>query len=316
MPELTAVPAIGVGLVRPETTDIPSTLSSYCHGAYDPTTWLRGSGTRSTSTGEFVRASITPDGPGTVEFTWGATNLVRHFGPGGQWLANRLPAMLGVDDTNEHGLEHAPDSVVANAARDHKTLRIGASGGLYHELLPTIIEQRITAGEAHQQWTALCHSLGEKAPGPFSALYLPPSPQVLSQTPSWKLHPLGIERKRAEPLIAIAKHPKKMWDWTNESANHVRTKLELLPGIGQWTIGKVLGPVCGDPDAVPFGDFHFKNMVSWALAGEARGTDDRMRELLEPYRGQRGRVVRIIGLAGLGAPKYGPKQRILPMSKW
>jgi len=310
------MPAMAAELVRPQTTDIPTTLSWYCHGSSDPTTWLRVSGTGTASSGEFVRATITPDGPGTVEFAWGAKNLVRHFGPGGEWLVNRLPAMLGVNDTKEHGLEAAPDEVVAKAARDNKTLRIGASGGLYHELLPTIIEQRITAVEAYQQWAALCRLLGEKAPGPFSGLYLPPSPQVLSETPSWKLHPLGIERKRAEPLINVAKHPKKMWDWTMDSADDIRTKLDLLPGIGQWTIGKVLGPVCGDPDAVPFGDFHFKNMVSWALAGEARGTDERMTELLEPYRGQRGQVVRLVGLAGYGAPKFGPKQRILPMSRW
>ena len=44
----------------------------------------------------------------------------------------------------------------------------------------------------------------------------------------------------------------------------------------------------GDPDAVAVGDFHLKNLVSTALAGEPRGTDQRMLELLAPYAGQRG----------------------------
>ncbi len=48
-------------------------------------------------------------------------------------------------------------------------------------------------------------------------------------------------------------------------------------------------------------------MVAWALAGEARGTDERMLELLEPYRGQRGRVLRLLELAGVRAPRYGPR---------
>ena len=48
-------------------------------------------------------------------------------------------------------------------------------------------------------------------------------------------------------------------------------------------------------------------MVAWALAGEPRGTDERMLELLEPYRGQRGRVVRLLELAGIAAPRYGPR---------
>jgi hypothetical protein len=48
-------------------------------------------------------------------------------------------------------------------------------------------------------------------------------------------------------------------------------------------------------------------MVAWALAREPRGTDERMLELLEPYRGQRGRVVRLLELAGMKAPRFGPR---------
>jgi hypothetical protein len=47
--------------------------------------------------------------------------------------------------------------------------------------------------------------------------------------------------------------------------------------------------------------------VAWALAGEPRGTDERMLELLEPYRGQRGRVVRLLEASGIRAPAYGPR---------
>jgi hypothetical protein len=64
------------------------------------------------------------------------------------------------------------------------------------------------------------------------------------------------------------------------------------------------------------GDYHLKNTVAHALAGEARATDERMLELLAPYRGQRGRVVRLLQLDGHGAPKFGPRQRVLPMARW
>ena len=63
----------------------------------------------------------------------------------------------------------------------------------------------------------------------------------------------------------------------------------------------------GDADAVPVGDYHIPNTVAWALAGEPRGTDERMLELLEPYRGHRRRVITLIKSAGISAPKYGPK---------
>ena len=72
----------------------------------------------------------------------------------------------------------------------------------------------------------------------------------------------------------------------------------------------------GDPDAVAVGDFHLKNVVSFNLAGEPRGTDERMLELLAPYEGQRGRVVRLLMLDGKAPPAFGPRQRILPMARW
>jgi biopolymer transport protein ExbD len=55
---------------------------------------------------------------------------------------------------------------------------------------------------------------------------------------------------------------------------------------------------------------------SWALAGEARGDDRRMLELLAPYHGQRGRVLGAVVRSCGHAPKFGPRQRILPMAKW
>ena len=93
-------------------------------------------------------------------------------------------------------------------------------------------------------------------------------------------------------------------------------QLALVRGVGPWTVGSVLGPVCGDDDAVIVGDYHLPNMVAWNLAGEARADDARMLELLEPFRGVRGRVVRLLGLAGRRPPAFGPRRRILPMHRW
>jgi hypothetical protein len=47
--------------------------------------------------------------------------------------------------------------------------------------------------------------------------------------------------------------------------------------------------------------------MAWALAGEPRADDARMLELLEPYRGQRGRVQRLLEVSGLRAPRSGPR---------
>ena len=83
--------------------------------------------------------------------------------------------------------------------------------------------------------------------------------------------------------------------------------LQAIPGIGVWTAAEVTLRALGDPDAVSVNDFHLKNLVSFALAGEPRGTDQRMLDLLEPWRGHRARVVRLLELSGIAAPRYGPR---------
>jgi 3-methyladenine DNA glycosylase/8-oxoguanine DNA glycosylase len=212
----------------------------------------------------------------------------------------------------------AADPVVVRCLLATRAARIGASGNLYHALLPTILAQRITAGDALRQWAQLVSTLGEAAPGPpelTAGLRLPPSPERLRQQPTWWFHPLGVETKRARALIEVARHPGKLWAWAAEGPQVAAGLLSRLPGIGAWTVGSVIGPALGDPDAVPVGDFHLPNLVAWNLAGEARGDDERMIELLEPYRGQRGRVLSALASAGQPAPKFGPRQRIVPIAR-
>lgn len=91
------------------------------------------------------------------------------------------------------------------------------------------------------------------------------------------------------------------------SPTDAETRLTALPGIGVWTAAAVRQGAMGDADAVMVGDYHLKNIVAWNLAGEERGDDARMMELLEPYRGHRARVTRLLKGAGAKPPRYGPK---------
>jgi len=90
------------------------------------------------------------------------------------------------------------------------------------------------------------------------------------------------------------------------AADAVR-RLRVLPGVGAWTAAEVALVALGDPDAVSVGDYHLPNHVAWALAGEARADDARMLELLEPYRGHRGRVIRLVVAGHPGPPRFGPR---------
>jgi len=74
-----------------------------------------------------------------------------------------------------------------------------------------------------------------------------------------------------------------------------------------WTSAEVRRVALGDADAVSVGDYHLPHLVAWALAGEPRADDDRMLELLAPFRGHRARVVRLLEVSGIGAPRRGPR---------
>ena len=83
--------------------------------------------------------------------------------------------------------------------------------------------------------------------------------------------------------------------------------LARVRGIGPWTVAEVTRVAYGDPDALSVGDYHIPGLVAWALAGEPKADDARMLEMLEPYRGQRGRVQRLLEESGMYPPKRGPR---------
>jgi 3-methyladenine DNA glycosylase/8-oxoguanine DNA glycosylase len=89
-----------------------------------------------------------------------------------------------------------------------------------------------------------------------------------------------------------------------------REWLMRLPGIGPWSAAEVSAVAYGDRDVVSLGDYHLPHQVAWALAREPRGSEARMIELLEPYRGHRARVIRLLTLGGIQAPRFGPRMRL------
>jgi 3-methyladenine DNA glycosylase/8-oxoguanine DNA glycosylase len=269
--------------------DLRRTLGIHGRGTADPALRFEASGSA-------WRVSRTPDGPVTmlVELREG-TVRGRAWGPGAAFALSRLEALLGLDD--DPGALLPRHDAVAAAVRRVRGLRIGRSGAVIEALVPAILEQKVTGAEAGRTYRGLIARYGEPAPGGFG-LRLQPDPRVLAALPYHAFHPLGLERLGVVAAGPGAEGPARAAAYA---------ALRAFPGIGPWTAAEVGIRAFGDPDAVSIGDFHIPNMVAWSLAGEPRGTDERMLELLEPYRGQRGRVVRLLELAGTKAPRYGPR---------
>ena len=287
--------------------DLRLTLGIHQRGTGDP-------GLRFEVSGSTWRASRTPEGPVTllVEALAGGVRA-RAWGPGSTWALAHLGALLGVDDDPSALVpRHA---AVAAAARRTRGLRFGWTGAVLEALVPAILEQKVTGDEARRAYRGLVARYGEAAPGDFG-LRLQPTPEVLAGLPHHAFHPLGLERRRAELVRAVCRNAVRLESLGDSAAGPAAepearsaayAALRAVPGIGPWTAAEVGARAFGDPDAVSVGDFHLPNMVAWALAGEPRGTDERMLELLEPYRGQRGRVIRLLELSGAKAPRLGPR---------
>jgi 3-methyladenine DNA glycosylase/8-oxoguanine DNA glycosylase len=197
-------------------------------------------------------------------------------------------------------------AAVVDAWRRHRGVRITRSTGVIQVLVPAILEQKVTGVEARRVHRLMSRALGEPAPGSFDLL-LPPDPERVAALPYFSFHPWGVERRRAELIRAVCHRADRIEATAARSPDEVVTLLRAFRGIGPWTVAEVARVALGDADAVSVGDFHLPHLVSWALAGEPRGTDERMLELLAPYAGHRGRVQRLLEVSGLKAPAFGPK---------
>lgn len=246
-----------------------------------------------------------PSGPATLQLR--ASGAEVHgvaWGPGAEWVLDRLPQLCGADDHPERFVP--PPGIVARLHRRSLGVRLGASGRVFEALVPVILGQRVTSVEARRSYRRLVATYGTPAPGPIEALVPPPAP-VLARLSYADLHPLGVERSRALTIIEAARRADRLEEIVRMDRHEAHTRLTAVRGIGEWTAAMVMGAALGDADAVPVGDYHVPNMVAWALAGEPRGTDVRMLELLEPFAGHRRRVLVMLKSAGIHAPRYGPK---------
>jgi endonuclease III len=291
-------------LTLPFALDLRRSLRPLRLGKHDPTVHLAAT--------SMVRASRTPAGIATVRVDHqGDRLMVEAWGDGADWVLDHAAATLGLEDRRD-GFD-PPPGVVRDLHRRADGLRLPRTDLVFEALVPAILSQKVTGFEAKRAFRQLVERWGEPAPGPGD-LRVPPSPDQVAELGYYELHVVGVERKRADTLKRAGAHAGRLEAAGERGAAPLRERLAVIPGIGPWTVAEVTRLAHGDADAVSVGDFHLKNLIAFALAGEPRGTDEHMLELLEPYAGHRGRVCLLIETSGLSAPRYGPRQRIQPIA--
>ncbi|MFG2775800.1 DNA-3-methyladenine glycosylase family protein [Streptomyces sp. NPDC048350] len=281
-------------------TDLGLTLGPLRRGPGDPTF-------RTTPDGSVWRSARTPEGPGTLRVALRqGTAEAEAWGPGADWLLDRLPQLLGADDdpaafTPRHRL-------LAATHRARPGLRLTRTGLVLESLIPSILEQKVTTDEAYRAWRLLVRKYGEPAPGPEGhRLHVMPDARTWSLIPSWEWHRAGVDNKRAATILRAVKVARRMEEAAAMEPELAQQRLELIPGIGPWTSAETIQRSNGAPDAVSVGDYHLPSIVGYALAGDRTTDDAAMLELLTPYAGQRHRAARLILLSGRVPPRRAPR---------
>ena len=283
--------------------DLAGTLALLGRGPYDPTTvWdLRG----------VWRTWRTPQGAATVRIHRRSADggiAADAWGPGAEWAVAAVPGLLGRDD-DWSGLDVSGHRLLRDSRHRNPGLRLARTGRMLEALIPAIIEQRVTSLEAYRSWARLLRWYGEPAPGPApEGMRVVPTLEQWRGIPSWEWHRAGVDPRRAravQAVLAVAPSLERAVENAPDLAA-AETALRTIPGIGVWTAAETLQRSHAHPDLVSVGDYHLAHQVGEALIGE-RVDDDGMLELLEPWRGHRQRVVRLILASGFRFQRRGPR---------
>jgi 3-methyladenine DNA glycosylase/8-oxoguanine DNA glycosylase len=296
----------------PRFYDLDESLRFLPLGSHDPTC-RRGSGV-------VWKAGRTPLGPVTLELRRETAAIrARGFGPGADWAVERAAALLGLHD--HPAAFTPPPGRLGILARRGRGLHLPRSPFVFDALTGAILQQRIAWRDATRAHRRLTAALGERAPGP-PGLKLPLSARQWLALSGEDFRRAEVDGQRARALRAAARQAQGVDSAFDRSLDEARAVLSAVPGCGPWTVEMTMAFGLGDPDAVILGDLHIPRLVAWALAGEAleRGVgrrakdgsnpsdstreteadDARMLALLEPYRGHRFRLIRLLYAAGIG----------------
>jgi 3-methyladenine DNA glycosylase/8-oxoguanine DNA glycosylase len=277
-------------------------MSPHLRGNGDPTCRVTDAG--------IWRTMRTPEGPATLLLRERSSEIeATAWGTGADWAIAQVPALLGADD-DWSGLDLAAHPGLAEVRRRAPGLRLSTLALVLEALIPAIFEQKVTTLEAHIAWYRLIRRYGEPAPGPApERMMVQPAPETWRFIPSWEWHRAGVDASRSRTVVTAVTVAKALERAVGAPAEVAASRLQSLPGIGRWTAAETTQRSHGDADAVSVGDYHLAAQVGLALTGSPVD-DDGMLELLEPWRGHRQRVVRLILASGFRKPRHGPRATI------
>jgi len=155
--------------------DLALTMSPLRRGRSDPT--------QRRAEGGLWRVARTPDGVATACLSRVDGDVVcTAWGAGASWMLEQAPALVGLCDDPSGFAPIEP--LLHDLHRRNLGLRLPRTGLVLEQLVPAILEQKVTGLEAHRSWNELVRRFGEPAPGPA-----PAGMMVAPATDSWTYRP-------------------------------------------------------------------------------------------------------------------------------
>lgn len=276
-------------LAVPEPYHLRRTLVGHQMGRYDPSLRLSDRAAQG--------ALNTLEGPACFEaFRVDGYIQVRIHGPGRHWLADKAKGLFGLLD-DPYPFD-PPSPIVRRLWRRYYGMHLPRLPLVFDRLVQVVLLQLVTWKSGLRAWHRLVDSFGQGAPGP-RALKVPPPAESILEIGADELVALGILPRQARTLRGAARQASRIEAAAEVGSRELADAMEAIPGIGPWTSGYVRGSALADSDAVLLGDYNLPRSLAWLLAGEKEGDDERMLELLEPFGGNRFRVVRLAWMSGV-----------------
>jgi 3-methyladenine DNA glycosylase/8-oxoguanine DNA glycosylase len=231
------------------------------------------------------------DGAAIVLEVWGPAgtpqqDVERHLSAAAAWA--------GCDDDLTGYLDCVgAHPVTAELHRRTAPWRLSRLPRTFEALGRAVLGQLVQGAEARRSALQVAACAGTSGPG---GLWTWPTARDLGGTDAWVLRRCGVSLRGARALHAGALDDARLTacgtDWQRLDA-----RLRALPGVGAWTSGETRLAL-GDPDAVATGDYNYPAVVGTALTGQERPreewTDEEMLELLEPFAGERARIIQLV----------------------
>ncbi|MEZ5342970.1 MAG: hypothetical protein R2706_16455 [Acidimicrobiales bacterium] len=208
---------------------------------------------------EALWATRTPDGTGSLSLRRRSDTVIEAeaWGDGADWLLRQAPRLLGSEDSLD-------GFTPPRQLRDQwlrSPFRVARTDRLLGCPRRRCARPKVQTTKARESRRRLCRTFGETAPGPNGGWILP-APETVANLGYADFHQLGVERKRADTLIRVAREMRRLDGLTEKAPAQVSARLQAIRGIGPWTAAGN-GNRYGRRRRCPLGDFHIPNNVSW-----------------------------------------------------